>query len=85
MEEKKHEYHCYNDNKEERAQKYPQSIKNQSISINNSINNIKIIIITINILFKVGYKHRDRGMSCIRSVCWGVPVREDTCPGPSAL
>ena len=24
-------------------------------------------------------------MSRIRSVRWGVPVREDTCPGPSAL
>ena len=29
--------------------------------------------------------YRDIGMSRIRSVRWGVPVREDICPGPSAL
>ena len=26
-----------------------------------------------------------KGKSYIRSVCWGVPIRADTCPGPSAL
>ena len=29
--------------------------------------------------------HKGKGKSQIRSVSWGVPVREDTCPGPSAL
>ena len=27
----------------------------------------------------------DRGMPRIRSVRWGVPVREEICPRPSAL
>ena len=31
------------------------------------------------------YRIKGKGKSHIRSVRWGVPVREDTCPEPSAF
>ena len=50
----------------------------KSVLFNNTLTLVTFEVISFHLTYEVDKSH-------IGSVRWGVPVREDTCPGPSAL